>query len=168
MNLFVSSYCPILSAKALDDLRLNKMCIETAQLLSTAVHNGALRASGEVYRRAYPNHPVTRWVFSSPEALWWTIRHFRALLSEYQLRRGRVHGSSRILDALVVCDEDAKWISPTPSSYCNCTPHKDLPIIDAYRKTLQEKWLADIRYPRWTNSSPPDWSFHDYEMRVRQ
>jgi hypothetical protein len=37
MNIFVTSDCPKLSAQALDNKRVVKMVLETAQLLSTAI-----------------------------------------------------------------------------------------------------------------------------------
>lgn len=38
MNIFVTSSCPFECARTLDDVRVNKMVLETAQLLATAHH----------------------------------------------------------------------------------------------------------------------------------
>lgn len=156
MNLFASDPCPALSAQALDDKRVVKMALETAQLLSTAVHHGMVFANAEVYQPAYVNHPVTVWVRSSPEAFIWTFQHFHWLLDEYRLRFNRQHACERILKALVT---PAGILSErvTPA-FCNCTPYPELPVHGAYRHTLRVKWNNDKRPPTWRIRGAPIWA----------
>jgi hypothetical protein len=42
MNIFALSECPEQSALWLDDIRKNKMILESAQMLSTAIRSGGL------------------------------------------------------------------------------------------------------------------------------
>lgn len=42
--------------------------------------------------------------------------------------------------------------------FANCTPFKELPVFDAYRETLREKWRNDGLAARWTNWRRPDWA----------
>lgn len=42
--------------------------------------------------------------------------------------------------------------------FANCTPFKELPVFDAYRATLREKWRNDGPAARWTNWRRPDWA----------
>ena len=64
MNIFVISQNPDECAQALDDLRLNKMILETAQLLSTAIrfhgYTGNL-----AYKATHINHPCSIWARTS-------------------------------------------------------------------------------------------------------
>ena len=59
MNIFVPYPDSMKCAEALDDLRLNKMILETAQLLSTAARfHGYV---GNVYGSTHINHPCSVW-----------------------------------------------------------------------------------------------------------
>lgn len=153
MNLFASDPCPYLSAQALDDKRVVKMVLETAQLLSTAVHHGMVFASDEVYRPAYANHPVAIWVRAHPLNLGWTYWHLHALIEEYRLRFDRQHASERVLRALIVPDK----VPCKPPAFCNCTPYPELPVHGAYRHTLRLKWANDKRPPTWRVRGAPIW-----------
>jgi len=60
MNIFVVSPDTMECAKALDDLRLNKMIIETAQLLSTAMRVQGYTGN-DIYKSTHVNHPCAVW-----------------------------------------------------------------------------------------------------------
>lgn len=155
MNLFASDPCPCLSAQALDDKRVVKMALETAQLLSTAVHHGMVFASDEVYRPAYANHPVAIWVRSHPDALLWSYQHLHWLCVEYHFRFKRQHACERVLQALVM-PPGSLYKRVTPD-FCNCTPYPELPVHGAYRHTLRLKWANDKRPPTWRVRGAPLW-----------
>ena len=92
MNIFVVSADHQQCAQALDDRRLIKMILETAQMLSTAL---AEVETGNValYKPTHLNHPCTRWVMSSDIHRNWTIGLFFAYCNEYGIRYGREHAS---------------------------------------------------------------------------
>ena len=61
MNIFVTSNCPILSAQALDNKRVVKMVLETAQVLSTAIFiNSGITYDG-IYKPTHLKHSCTIW-----------------------------------------------------------------------------------------------------------
>jgi hypothetical protein len=158
MNIFAVSDNPGECAQALDDRRVVKMVLETAQLLSAAARTRPeLVPTGvdpdRLYRLSHLNHPVSLWVRQCPAHYQWTRRLLEALLEEYGLRYGRVHACRGIAEALGDAEE-----SEPPSSWCNCTPYPQLPTFDAYRATLDAKWLSDGRPPTWRHRGPPAWS----------
>ena len=53
MNIFAFDKCPMRSALWLDDIRKNKMILESAQMLSTAVRALCPDTTLEVYKTAY-------------------------------------------------------------------------------------------------------------------
>ena len=59
MNIFVSSFDAREAAKALDDKRLIKMVLETAQILSTNINLAGLRQGP--YKTTHQNHPAVVW-----------------------------------------------------------------------------------------------------------
>ena len=62
MNIFATNSDPALAAKFLDDKRVVKMCLESAQLLCTAV----IECGGEApYKSIHKNHPCSIWVRKS-------------------------------------------------------------------------------------------------------
>lgn len=152
MNIFASSPDPAESARALDDRRLNKMIVESAQILCTALHLNGCAAAG-LYRRAYASHPVVRWVAGDPRNFAWVFRHFAALLEERCFRTGKAeHASSRLLPVLT------SFVTTTrpPDGFVNCTPHKEVADVHAaYRATLAGKWARDDPRPTWLKRGPP-------------
>ena len=152
VNVFATSPDAVESARALDDRRLNKMIVESAQILCTSLHlNGG--GTPELYRIAYPAHPVVKWASSDPRHYAWLFRHFSALLDERRFRTAKAdHGCRRVLPALLA------GVSTTqpPECFVNCTPFKDQPDVHlAYRMTLAEKWSKDRRPPTWLKRGPP-------------
>lgn len=152
MNIFVTSNDPVRCAKLLDNRRLVKMVLETAQLLSTAVTTCGGYAP---YKPTHLNHPCCIWTRASKGNYNWLLNHFVALCNEYTVRYNKTHKCHSFLE-LLECGIDAIPEGElTP--FVNCTPHKLLPVHDAYAKTLLDKWMADKRPPKWGDSLvPPD------------
>lgn len=153
MNLFATDPCPARSALALDDRRLVKMVLETAQLLSTAAHEGALLHVGDLYKPTHLNHPVSKWVRADARNIDWTYRHFVSLLDEYEERFSRPHASGVIARRLIL----PNVLADAPEAFCNCTPYPELPVHGAYRQTLRAKWNSDVRPPTWRHRGQPPW-----------
>jgi len=98
MNIFVSSFDPIESAQFLDDKRVVKMCLESAQILSTVMNENGLNGP---YKTTHKNHPIVKWVKESSENYWWLIEHFSALCDEYNLRFNKEHKCNQHYDTFV-------------------------------------------------------------------
>lgn len=154
MNIFVVDPNPEVCAKALDDLRLNKMILETAQLLSTALR--VRHTSMPVYKSTHVNHPCSIWTRENKSNYSWLLKYFNALLMERIARTGKGHKSS----ALWIYFADGVKLMPdgemTP--FANCTPHKNTGTFDAYKLTLKDKWASDKRQPTWKNGYKPTWA----------
>lgn len=160
MNIFVTHKSPLKSAIYLDDKRLVKMCLETAQMLSTAVviHcstvNGVadlktLSALLGVYKPTHANHPCNVWCRATRGNYNWLLVHFRSLCNEYKRRYGRQHASFGLLKKF---QQGAVFIPEgkrTP--FVNCAANSELGIDfkhvedvhKAYRQYLGSRWLQD-------------------------
>lgn len=162
MNIFVSDSSPFMSAIYLDDKRLNKMILETAQILSTAV---ILNGGKAPYKATHTKHPAVIWAASTKGNFDWLLNHGIGLGLEYQERFGKLHKSfSVILDIL-----DKELINYIPEGkqqpFANCTTNKDKGIsfkhlndpVEAYRAYLNARWQTDTRPPKWTKKEPPAW-----------
>ena len=145
MNIFATSPCPIFCAQYLDDKRVVKMTLETAQMLSTAITE---RGGEGPYRRAYWNHPCTKWVRETRCNYDWTLRHFQALCDEYKKRYGRTHACASHL----VTFADGADLMPDGwiTSFADCSlQDSGDSVYERYRKCLAEKWRNDKRKPTW-------------------
>lgn len=163
MNIFAVSNDPSECARALDDVRLRKMIVETAQLLSTALHEWGHPAAEHVYKPTHRNHPCAVWVRESWENYTWAYNLLLNLLSEYTTRAGKSHKTAEVKSVLKEPLLDRRnAASPwNHSPFPNCTPYKDWETHEAYRQTLRDKWKEDAvkqRPPTWTNRKAPTWA----------
>ena len=151
MNIFVSDKNPDIAAKNLDDKRLIKMCLETAQLLATAI---SLSGGQATYKTTHKNHPSAIFVRLNRANFEWTFKHFLALLNEYSLRFNKTHACAKLIDEFV---RNAYLIPEgNLTSFPNCTTFKqESNIIKAYQDYLCTKWKNDKRPPAWTNAEKP-------------
>lgn len=168
MNIFATSIDPVQCAQDLDDLRLNKMLIETGQLLSTALHFRVdWRPQGftpaKVYKPTHQNHPCAVWVRADINHFWWTFRLFNAMQDEYWYRRDKLHATfAKLYDiiqaTLIEYELTHNHSFQYPHYWANCSAYKDDPNTQAaYRLTMIDKWNADLRIPTWTKRGAPVW-----------
>jgi len=155
VNIFVVSPDIHECAQALDDLRLNKMIIETAQLLSTAMRVCGY-ASDDIYKVTHANHPCAIWARETGANYRWLLSYMSALVEERRLRTGKGHKSYDIFNTL---SSGCNLMPPgelTP--FVNCSAYKDIGVFDAYKLTLKDKWNNDKRPPKWTTRQRPSWA----------
>lgn len=155
MNIFATSQCPIESAKFLDDKRANKMCLETAQLLSTALRVNGYKGE-DVYKIAHLNHPSSIWTRTTQGNYKWLLEHFRALCEEYNRRTGKIHASSKLLAiferGISLIPEGERM--PFSNNARNLTKGVDFThetdVTLAYQLYLSSRWESDKREPKWS------------------
>lgn len=151
MNIFATHFDPLECARFLDDKRVVKMVLETAQLLSTAT---LLSGGTATYKVTHKNHPCSVWVRQTRSNYLWTLEHFKGLLQEYTKRFNKIHACSKFL---LEYESGANNIPEgKQTSFVNCTTLKDESDVHlAYRKYLAEKWLKDKRIPTWNKRLSP-------------
>lgn len=100
MNIFALDPIPEIAASYHCDQHLNKMILESAQMISTALFHRSFAADfppGLLYKPAYEKHPCTLWASASNHNLLWlcelacNLEHIRTL----ELDRN-VHASATI------------------------------------------------------------------------
>lgn len=88
MNIFVLDYDPKQAAIYVCNKHVNKMCVESAQMLCVAVSKVY---DWQPYRLTHINHKCTRWVCESKQNAEWLLSHLSGLLDEYTARYGKIH-----------------------------------------------------------------------------
>lgn len=155
MNIFIVSSDTDLCAQALDDLRLNKMIIETAQLLSTAMRERGY-IGNDIYKSTHVNHPCSVWTRESSENYRWLLLYMSDLVEERQIRTGKNHKSYEIFNTL--CGGTKLMPQGPLTPFANCSMFKNTNVLEAYKLTLITKWNNDKRPPKWTKRDKPNWA----------
>ena len=142
MNIFYTHHDQNQAARYLDSKRVIKMTLETAQLLSTAMHLTPDCPPGP-YKLTHPNHPCSIWVRANVVTYSWTLGLLLAYGAEYSRRYGgKVHKSLEHIPTFVSAmpylpKENEFYILPPA---CVDEDLRNLPIQEAYRKQLERKW----------------------------
>ena len=76
MNLFYSDKDPEVSVRHLDDKRVVKMVLETAQILSTAAN---IHGTKTTYKPTHQNHPWIKYASASPKNYEYVLAYFKAI-----------------------------------------------------------------------------------------
>lgn len=146
MNIFILSTNPIEAAQMQCDKHVVKMCLETAQILSTVV--------GGPYKPTHANHPCTLWAKANRTNFDWLVRHGLSLCIEYIHRYGRRHKCQDVILNIANSGFDEQ-LPIGISEFVQCMPdeykHADATI--AYRQYYHSK----ARFARWTRRSAPYW-----------
>lgn len=154
MNIFITDPSPAKCAQYLDNKRVVKMCLETAQILSTALRHWGC-SDPRLYKSTHINHPVVKWARTNRANFLWTFKHLVALCSEYKKRYGKDHKCSTMLDAILVYKNILPNGVRTP--FANCARNKGLKIdytmlddvFTAYQLYLNDRWETDKNSPKW-------------------
>jgi hypothetical protein len=167
VNIFVTSHDPKEAAMSLDDKRLRKMLIETAQILSVAaVRNGY---SNMPYKVTHANHPCCIWAAESGANFKWLVSYFLELSCEYLTRFSKIHKSSTHVSSFL--DLNIKGDTMTPFKNCTTNTEKGISFkhisdtTQAYRMYLDARWKTDKLKPKWTNRKKPSWSTYEEVLK---
>ncbi len=139
MNIFATSECPTKCAEYLDNRRLVKMVLETAQIISTVIYKQDIKYHfiNQLYKPTHMHHPCVIWAGKSEINLRWLFQHFQALCLEYTKRYNRVHKCYQFENIF------KRYIGycfiTGPESFINCAANKKLGI--SY-KNIKDTHLA--------------------------
>ena len=166
MNIFITSFNSKEAASHLDDLRLNKMILETAQLLSSAYCH--LFGDDELlYKDTHFNHPCAIWARKGIDNYSWLVQYFDDLAKEKTRRDEAIkkkseinpHKSWRDLFELFNSKKTDEYKDKISAEFFdfNCTDFKEeKDVRTAYQKQMIKKWKNDLKPPKWTARNRPD------------
>jgi len=158
MNIFHLHKDPRICAEYHCDKHVVKMILETGQMLSTAYRrhfNECYFYDIDLYKTAYPKHPMTIWVGDSGGNFSWTMKLFEQLLNQYKTRYKKIHKTTRIFNLL---NNNYKYWNEltgdfTPPPQCMPDKYKHEDYITAYKQYyIGEK----KRFAKYTGVDIPD------------
>ena len=164
MNIFAVHADPITSARMLPDKHVNKMILESAQMLSI-VYSPHYWDIGEVAKvdgtpfktakGAFKKHPCTIWAAESHANCAWLIQHAVGLCSEFRYRYEKLHG---LTESLFDVKKLFHRITGEP-----ITVYRD---IKSFARAMPEDIKFDdsiddiTAYRKYVNSKP--WVYYNY------
>ena len=151
MNIFAVDEDPKTAAQQLCDKHVVKMILESAQMLCSAFPSG-----DAPYRRAFYNHPCSKWVRESQANYEWLLDHAYAMCQEYTRRYGKVHKS---LDTIEWCGKNYYKLNIpdhklTPYAQAMPEQYKNPCAVTAYRSYYNGE---KAYFAKWTHRSTPEW-----------
>ena len=160
MNIFAFDPDPWTCALWLDDVRKNKMILESAQLLSSAVAINDPSWASKVYKPTHLGHPCAKWAMGSRGNFQW--------LTEYMDNLSYQFGKHKSADLLPVFKDywlEGWFPSEAQTPFPNCAANASLGISFkyvedthlAYRLYISERWKRDTINLSWTYGEEPTW-----------
>lgn len=157
MNIFTTYDCPKLSALALCDRRVNKMIVESAQMLCTNVRMMGISDEPVLYKSAFHNHPCTVWARSTQSNFLWLVDHALHLANVYSSVYDKQHKTVPVIHKAASYHQ--LFVDGPLEEFANCSLVKrtDVSVTESYRRTMNIKWAKDNQRPTWRNRNKPDW-----------
>ena len=146
MNIFILDENPALAAMYHCDKHVNKMILESAQMLSTVV--------GGPYKPTHKHHPCTLWVSESRQNAEWLYRLALHLNGEYRLRYGKTvnHKSWDAIKDIWRSFDVLPDRGLTPFAQAMPEEFKNKAAVTAYRDYYHSKPFVE-----WKRTTTPDW-----------
>lgn len=142
------------------DAHCNKMILEAAQMLCTAIRQCKGVDVDKLYKATHVNHPTNVWVRTSRENFLWTVSYAVALCEEFKYRRGKNHATLEVINKCSkYCDlfkstEQTLFALSMPDQYKTDCP------VESYRNY----YLSEKRFDKngknmfiWTKRFAPHW-----------
>lgn len=186
MNIFYLDHDPVIAAQMQCNKHISKMCVESAQMLSTAhrmldgtivlgpsksgkriVKHWILEGTNNdiLYKAVHINHPCTVWTRECSANYEWHFQHFVALAEEYQFRYGKVHASlEKLYDILAkppLHIRKSAELTQIPLAMHDECKISDDPVV-CYRTFYMTK--QDRFNMVWTKRNVPDWFVYNKKV----
>ena len=157
MNIFYLDKNPYLAAQYHANIHVNKMIIETAQMLCTAhrILDKHKDHPDVLYKTTHVNHPSSIWVRDSLANYNWTVQLFLGLCDEYTYRYNKTHLTDKKLrDILSRSPENIKIAKLTQPPQCMPDEYKRENAVLGYRNYYVGEKEHMLKY---TIRSEPLW-----------
>lgn len=136
----------LLNAKMLDDVLLNKMILETEQLLSTFCYLKNYDCKN-LYKPCFLNHPCQKWLQESNGNALWLLEQLKFYLIEYKNRFGREHKNILIYLERFMVDGSDLFEEITP--FVGCFGNSGCQNYFDYYNWKKTKYKTIHRYTRY-------------------
>lgn len=164
MNIFILDEDPVIAASYHCDQHLQKMILESAQMLSTALHHlaekhGPLTPLEGIYKPAYQSHPCTQWCHESYANFMWVVD----LVYSLQAQLPKIHKAKQVVRICEKYARDMKNLFPQLS----LTPFA-LAMPDEIKYNDTKFPTAVTKYHEWYKYKALEWRINGRFMSYTQ
>ncbi len=152
MNIFVVDEDPQIAARMLCDKHVIKMILESAQMLSTVMHEN--NVANPPYRSTHKHHPCTKWAGETMDNYFWLIRHFGTMCHEYTYRYNKVHKCQQYFQDFVNAGYHVTPGPLTPFALAMPEQYRCPDAVQSYRHYYRAE---KARFATWRIRSAPAW-----------
>jgi hypothetical protein len=159
MQLFILDYEPCVSAQMMSDCHIIKMCLETAQILSSVRFNKGFEHNEIIPKPYNTKHPVIT-AIDNQEKINWLLDYNRAIHSEYVYRFNKHHAYFKLIEFYEhLRDNSIKYYDKSKLNFARdfkdfTTTKTDL--IESFREYYKMK-KSIIKRWKYTKRSEPEW-----------
>lgn len=174
MNIFSTHLDPRRCSYEIDDKRLNKMIVESCQLLSTYCHLNNIAVDG-LYKPCYQHHPCQKWLNEDIFNVYWLINLLFCYIDEYDDRFHKYHkcyAVYRLLIDILMKHKNFKDFYKVNNKRIINRAMSNITFPECFgiwkdkidmcldhfgrmQQLMSLKWLHDKRPPIWTKRSIP-------------
>ena len=169
MNIFVLDYDTVKAARYHCDVHVNKMILETAQMLSTAYRLTTDNVPDFLYRTTHKNHPCSIWARSCINNYNWLVMLGLELCLEYAHRFRKHHKTYQLIEFFLDTEPNiaksnnvqqfGRWhVQPFPQAMPE--EYKRHDAVEAYREYYTNEKKTDKNgkwMMKYTNTDYPPW-----------
>ena len=175
MNIFILDDIPRMAAKYHCDIHVNKMILETTQMLSTClrlngaddewmIERGITTKAGTPYKKTHQHHPAVKWASETRDNFDWLSDLGYWLLIEYHFRYDKTHGCEKPLMNIIRLDINQSHLikEGEMTDFAQCMPDEYKVKGDAVA-AYRDFYINDkAGFAKWKHSTPqPDWWPHE-------
>lgn len=165
MNIFRVDNCPVVAAQSLIDIHVNKMIVESVQMLcnaytTTELEKAPLTQSGNVRKHSHLHHPCSKWALSGKGNYVWLMLHTEALIEERKYRFDKGHFCESIFNWVASHIPSLPLGETDPPRAFDKTLYNDGDIVEAYRNYYRSEKAVDKNGKpmlKYTRRSKPHW-----------
>ena len=156
MNIFILDEDPSVAAYYMCDKHINKMILESAQMMCTVARWNGFEAP---YREAFGHHPCTIWAGATNKNWQWLADHTLAMINERR-RRGynSDHKSAQVIWRCIMSRAIPDEGPLTP--FAQAMPEQYKVKGDAVRAYRQYYIHEKARFAKWRAGNVPNWWPH--------
>lgn len=152
MNIFALDQDPVKAAKYHCDKHVNKMILETAQLMSTCLKSNGI-SDPILYKQFNPKHPSNLWVAESRSNFEWLGALGIALCDQKIIRTGKSHNSILVINKALELGKALKDNGPTKFKMAMPQQFMTEDPVHSYRLYYAG---SKFRFATWS-TEVPDW-----------
>ena len=162
MNIFILDEDPRVAVQYLSDQHVNKMTLETVQILCDVSLDLGQPVDTVPYKHTKGNQLPQKWIIQSRANWDWATIYLNYLNERFYLKSFRNHGAYDVMKSSFIFLPKDGPLTPFPLTwnddmYCCWVPADPLQSHRDYYCIKYNKWKSQGKKMTWDTGTKPDW-----------